>query len=71
MVKKTASMINAYTEKLMADVSVRNLLLLDYIEDVMDYIYGTESAPCSLLEFVEYCLVVPIDNGYGIRLQYV
>ena len=45
----------------MNDVSKRNLLLLDYIEEVLDFVYGAESSPCALLEFTDYCLQLPFS----------
>lgn len=59
MVKRTANLLHVHLEKLSNEISVRNLLLLDYIEDLLDFVFDDNSTPCALLSFAENCLTPP------------
>ncbi len=54
-VKKTAALIDAYTESLGSFIASRNLLIMDYLEDVFDFIFGKDSTPCVFYEYLARC----------------
>ncbi len=54
--KKSASTLQIGLESAANENPIRNLLLMDYLEDVLDYVLGDDSSPCAILEYIESCL---------------
>ena len=64
-VKKSAATIQIGLESVANEIPIRNLLLMDYLEDVLDYILGDHSSPCAILEYVERCFEYKFEGFYS------
>lgn len=61
IIKRSASLVHAHLEKVTHRVAVRNMLLMDYLEDMLDFILETESDPCVLNRFIDQCILLPAE----------
>lgn len=58
-IQKSSALIYTQLEKLTNQISIRNLLLMDYVEDVLDLIFEEKSSPCVVGAYIRGCIALP------------
>ena len=58
-IRRTTKLLELHLEKLSNEIAVRNMILIDYLEDILDHIFDSNSSSPLLLSVVRHCFLVP------------